>query len=232
MLGIGKENYREMADFWGANHAWSESLQELIDLIERFRAKLYCQNPEKWKYFALCIAAIEQVPELAELYEINENAHYWDDRVKRKPRKTEPPQVNLRPLACYPNVLPKCYDTSGQDFGGLYFMGATYFNPISLNPIYAVKVGLSYSDIGRRIQDYGTYNPFIYHERAHVLPFSACDEASEKMCHSFLSSISIQQMDKESEWYIVDEQTYLYLCENMKRVSFFAGVATGKIRAI
>lgn len=233
MAIVSKENYREYAaSSYSIQNASSKSIQELVHDIEYHRNRLYCKNPDKWLHFAICIGMIEQVSELSELYTINEGAFLWEDRITRKSRTMEPPQISLRPLACYPDTLPICYDTSGQDFPGLYFMGATYFNPINMQPIYAVKIGMSSSNIGRRIQDYGTYNPFIYHERAHTLPFGVCETANERLCHAFLESVSIQKMDKTSEWYIVDKQTYLYLCENMKRITFFEGVATGKIRAI
>ena len=232
MAIVHNNNYRDHTDSYSSYFPSNFTLEEKIRKVESLRNYLYCQNPNKWMYFAILIGAIEHDKELAALYEINEDATYWINRIQKKPCMIEPPQVILRPLGRYPDSLPQCYDTSGQGFGGLYFMGATYFNPITMRPIYAVKVGLSYTDIGRRIQSYGTYNPFIYHERTHVLPFRVCREASERKCRSFLNSVSIQQMDKETEWYIVDEKTYLYLCENMKRVSFFAGVATGKIRAI
>ena len=233
MAIINKENYRNYA----ANSCFvsstsPKSIQELIHEIEYHRDRLYCKNPDKWLHFAICIGMIEQIPELSKLYTINENAFLWEDRITRKSRTMEPSRIALRPLARYSDTLPTCYDTSGQNFSGLYFMGATYFNPINMQPIYAVKIGMSNSNIGRRIQDYSTYNPFIYHERAHTLPFGICKTANEKLCHSFLASISIQKMDKNSEWYIVDKQTYLYLCEHMKSITFFEGVATGKIRAI
>lgn len=207
------------------------TLEEKIKRVEDFRSCLHCKNSNKWRYFGILIGAISHDEQLAALYEINEDAHYWSDRVKRRSNKVEPPRVVLRPAGKY-SSLPVCYDYSHQEFSGLYFMGATYFDPVTMVPIYAVKVGKSDSDIGQRIRSYGTANPFIYHERTHVLPYAACWEADEETCHRFLASVSVQNLEKDTEWYIVDRETYFFLCENFKRVTFFEGVATGKIRAI
>ena len=207
-------------------------LNSKIEMVEYYRMHLYCKNPNKWRYFAVLINAIAKDADIHALYEIDMEAHYWDDRIKRKNKRLLPQTVNLRPLASYDIPLPVCYDTSGQDYDGLYFVGATYFVPTTMQPIYAVKIGVSYTDIGKRIRDYGTANPFIYHENSHVLPFCVCPDADEQLCHNFLSSIAIQTLDKDTEWYIVDRDTYFYLCENLKNIHFFKGVATGKIRAI
>lgn len=207
------------------------TLEEKIKKVEDLRCGLHCKNPNKWFYFGILIGAISHDEQLAALYEVDEDANYWVNRVRRRSNKVEPPRVVLRPAGKY-NSLPVCYDYSHQEFSGLYFMGATYFDPITMVPIYAVKVGKSDSDIGQRIRSYGTANPFIYHERTHVLPYAACWEADEETCHRFLASVSVQKLEKNTEWYIVDRETYFFLCENFKRVTFFEGVATGKIRAI
>lgn len=226
---ITASNYREnITDNWLHGKT---TLDSKIRVIESGRKLLYCQNPNKWHVFACLIGAIESDNELSELYEINEKAYHWDKRIVRK-KITLTPQAlaPTRPIGQYPN-LPKCYDTNEQEFAGLYFVGATYFVPTTMQPIYAVKIGMS-SNVGERIRSYGTHNPFIYHERDMSLPFYSCYEADEHTCHAFLASLAIQKLEKDTEWYIVDEKTYFFLCEHMKKYDFFVGVATGKIRAI
>lgn len=231
MAIVSFENFQENVENYRYHFPSDYTLEEKIKKVEDYRKRLKCQNPNKWAYYAVLIGAIRYDEQLAALYEVNDQAHYWADRVKRKSNKVEPPQVVLRPAGKY-SSLPVCYDYSHQDFDGLYFMGATYFNPVTMSPIYAVKVGKSDTSIGERIRSYGTANPFIYHERSHVLPYAACGEADEETCHRFLESIAIQNLEKDTEWYIVDGKTYFFLCENFKRMTFFEGVATGKIRAI
>lgn len=227
---VNSSNYRDYAA-----SAWldpKETLPEKILRVERGRNKLYCQNPNKWEIFANLIGMIENDRELAEVFEIHEDEFLWQHRIVRKKNIINTRVIELcQPCEFYPS-LPKCYDTTGQNFPGLYFLGATYFVPTTKQPIYAVKIGVSYSSVGSRIASYGTHNPFIYHTRDMALPFEICDDADEATCHKFLASLAVQQIDKETEWYIVDEKTYFFLCENMRNVEFFANVATGKIRAI
>lgn len=206
--------------------------QEKIELVEYYRERLYARNPNKWRYFAILINAILNDSEIRNLYGLEMDAHYWDDRIYRKATKCKPQAIVLRPLETYDSVIPVCYDYSEQEFGGLYFIGASYHHPITKHPIYAVKVGESKYDIGSRIKSYGTANPFIYHEKEHVLPDFICPDADEKRCHAFLQSISVQALNKNTEWFIVNEQTYFKLCELFKNKDFFANVATGRIRAI
>lgn len=212
--------------------AMTKDLKEKIELVEYYRCRLYCKNPNKWRYFAILINAIINDIEIQNLYGVDMEAHYWDDRVYRKTPKTRPDSIALRPLETYDTSIPVCYDTSEQDFGGLYFMGATYFIPTTIHPIYAVKIGKSDNDIGARINSYGTANPFIYHKKEHVLPYFVCPDANEKTCHHFLNSIAIQALEKNTEWYIVSKETYFELCELFQDKDFFKKVATGKIRAI
>lgn len=210
----------------------ANNLQDKIKLVEYYRERLYCKNPNKWRYFAILINAILNDSEIRNLYALEMDAFHWVDRVYRKSVRTTPKGVILRPIETYDPIVPICYDTSEQEFGGLYFMGASYHNPITKHPLYAVKVGKSDCDIGARIKSYGTANPFIYHEKDHVLPDFICPDANEKTCHSFLKSVAVQALDKNTEWFIVNESTYFQLCELFKDKNFFAGVATGKIRAI
>lgn len=230
MSFVNANNYRDnVNDFWLRD---CSSLEEKVFRVEKYRKQLYCQNPDKWHIFALLIGMIENDEGLSELFAINEQAHLWEARIIRKKHYAAPITVELaRPTDVYPD-LPKSYDTSGQAFPGLYFIGATYFVPTTKQPIYAVKIGSSYNEVGRRIRDYGTYNPFIYHEREMSLPYTLCPEAEEITCYNFLASLAVQKIEKITEWHIVDEKTYFYLCEHFKNKSFFAGVATGRIRAI
>ena len=180
---------------------------------------LKCSYPYKYHHFATLIALIIVDDFLSSQYTINEDAYYWEDKIYIKQEKKT-------------SDLPICYDTSNQNFSGLYFIGATYFVPTTMKHFYAVKIGVSYENIGKRISQYGTANPFIYHEKEHVLPFSLFPHANEETCHKFLKRISIQKIAKNTEWYIVDEKTYFYLCEKMKDHDFFNAIATGRIREI
>lgn len=195
----------------------SEHREKLAEI--EYNRLLKCSYPYKYRHFATLIALITVDDFLSSQYAINEDTYYWEDKIYPKQKKQT-------------SDLPICYDISGQNFGGLYFMGATYFVPTTMKHFYAVKIGVSYENIGKRISQYGTANPFIYHEKEHVLPFSFSPKASEEECHKFLKRISVQNIAKNTEWYLVDEETYFYLCEKMKDKYFFDGVATGRIRSI
>lgn len=228
-MDITSHNYREYVT--NDLLAGASSLENKIRRIEMERRTLNGKNVNKWLTFALIIGAIENDVELSNIYEINEEAHFWSDRIIRKKTQRNPDTLSLTaPLECYP-ILPQCYDYYDQDFSGLYFIGATYFVPTTMQPIYAVKIGTS-QNVGERIKSYGTQNPFIYHTREMSLPYKLCPYAKEKTCHDFLAALAIQKFDKNSEWYIVNKETYFSLCENMSNHEFFAKVATGKIRAI
>ena len=212
-------NYQEYVKTkkFSFQHLSEDEKEEIVE--KEYNELLSASYVSKYEHFAALIALITEDEFLSSKYIINEDAYYWEDKIYPKKQKQT-------------SELPICYDTSNQNFGGLYFIGATYFVPTTMKHFYAVKIGVSYENIGKRISQYGTANPFIYHEKEHVLPFSLFPHANEETCHKFLKRISIQNIAKSTEWYIVDEKTYFYLCEKMKDHDFFNAIATGRIREI
>lgn len=218
---------------WTLRFRQCRSLKEKITAIDEARDHLYCANPAKFGVFSAIVNFIDNDESLKQMYIIDPTQTFWGDRIKIIRHMDDAPEsIVLRPTN-FQSALPIAYDTENQDYTGLYFIGATYFVPTTMEAIYAVKIGIARRQfIGSRLRQYGTANPFIYHEREHTLPFYCCPEANERVCHDFLENLAIRRFEKDSEWYIVDRDTYFFLCENLKDKAFFANIATGKVRTI
>ena len=207
---------------------FTEEIKTKIFEIEDIISHLYCGNPHKWELRDRIIAMFEEMPELNQFYEVDWHQNLWAERIKRRPRIVEPLPIEMNWPVAQKDVCPACYDYS-EKFTGLYFMGATYFDPIKNIPYFMVKIGATYtSTIAARLRAYTTHNPMIYHKKA-SLAYSLCPEASEEKCHQFLRRHSYQVPERGEEWFMVDRETYLELCERFQNPLFFADVATGKV---
>lgn len=205
----------------------SSHIITLISKVEYIRKQLHSRNPHKWELRDEIITMFENEPELYEYYDIDWDKTFWDDRLRRKPQYVEPMPIQLS----WPKVwLDECaarYDYD-EHFPGLYFLGATYFNPMTNIPYYMVKIGSTHRTVAERLKQYTTHNPMIFHDHA-SLPFSICPEASESNCHNFLAKHAIQHPERGAEWYMVDKETYLLFCERFQSPFFFAKVASGEM---
>lgn len=104
------------------------------------------------------------------------------------------------------------YDAS--ILGGIYLLGQTIFNPITSARFYLIKVGLS-SDLDKRMKDYRTTNPLVFHIDFKVLAgvYGKDLYSIEKKCHTKLRDICLYEMEDAREWFIVDRKTYLDICK-------------------
>lgn len=94
------------------------------------------------------------------------------------------------------------------DKKGLYFIGNTVFNPITHEEFYWVKVGMTAQTLRKRLRQYNTSNPMMWR-----IDYKEDAENSEGLYHLFLMEICIARNCCNEEWFLVDRETYLEMCE-------------------
>ena len=116
---------------------------------------------------------------------------------------------------------PKCAWTNDDDKEryynaprklGLYFLGMVNTNPITNETFYWVKIGFA-SDIHKRMGAYNTHCPMYWH-----IDFLQ-GNAQELEFQRKLERFAIASCYHNVEWYQVDKQTYLEMCD--KGFSYF-----------
>lgn len=98
-----------------------------------------------------------------------------------------------------------------QPIEGLYLMGDPKFNPITNEPIYCVKVGLSYTSMSRRMNDYSTYNPVMYNQN-YLYTTHDLTGILEELAQIQLNKVG-QLLPNTKEWFRVSRETYLEIME-------------------
>ena len=102
---------------------------------------------------------------------------------------------------------PKRY--SAPKANGVYLIGNTLFNPHTNEQYYLVKVGES-SNLYNRMKSYRTTNPMVFHidflETPHFTML-------ERQCHVLMFKNGFVLNKDTSEWFLVDRETYLEICE-------------------
>lgn len=113
---------------------------------------------------------------------------------------------------------------------GLYFIGMAGFNPLTDERYYLVKVGCA-MNIRKRIKQYLTHNPMIYHNNI-ILPISEADypkmTVMEDNCHRYLKKCAYAKAAGSKEWFYVSRETYLQLCEKFANRRQFLAIALAK----
>lgn len=153
------------------------------------------------------IALMEEYPEVRQYWEYLPNEFYWDNRFRRI----------AKPVV---KTVPTFYDAKtnldgAPDTCGLYFFGNTAYNPITCEVHYWVKVGLS-SNLHNRVKAYRTSNPSTF-----VIGYKETSQYAyeEHQCHQILEKVALYRNQNNVEWFMVDRQTYLEMCE--KGFNFF-----------
>ena len=108
------------------------------------------------------------------------------------------------------------YDTP--EYGGLYLIGSTYFNPITDEKFYWIKVGLA-SSLNDRMTHYNTCCAMLYRIDYLKITDSNKRREVEHSYHQCLKAISLATCNHNKEWFLVDRETYLGICE--KGFSYF-----------
>ncbi len=100
---------------------------------------------------------------------------------------------------------------------GLYFIGETHFNPFTKEEFYWIKIGLS-TNLAKRMKQYNTCCPMLW-RIAFKTNLNKCLENEEEEYHDKLRKIAIASCNHNEEWFLVDRETYLEMCE--KGFSYF-----------
>jgi hypothetical protein len=90
---------------------------------------------------------------------------------------------------------------------GLYFIGETHFNPITREEFYWVKIGKS-NNLAKRMKQYNTCCPMLWR-----IDFAVGEEEFEEYYHNWLYTKAIATCNHNEEWFLVDRETYLEMCE-------------------
>lgn len=99
------------------------------------------------------------------------------------------------------------------NYAGLYFIGETHFDPHTKDLFYWVKIGKSTRCLSERMKDYNTHNPMLWR-------IDFCRTPSlEKTYQRKLAAVALARCNHNQEWFLVDEKTYLEMCE--KGFSYF-----------
>lgn len=121
--------------------------------------------------------------------------------------------------------------------GGLYLVGNANVNPHTGEEFYSIKVGMGIN-LRDRVSKYRTENPFLFHiDYITVKPprwsHSTRDTKAlrkqykenihlfEQFCHNAMFQKNFVRMNGTREWFVVDKQTYLEICE--KKFRYFFG---------
>lgn len=150
---------------------------------------------------------IHACPEVLNYWDYNPNAFCIEDRFfKKQKNRVETTVVIINHIA----IDSTTQERLPPDKPGIYFIGNTTFNPYTNAKQYWVKVGMTQTSIKQRLKKYDTHSPSIYH-----IDYRSCNDASEKESeyHKTLSKISIARSDRNLEWWLVDEATYLEMCK-------------------
>jgi hypothetical protein len=124
-------------------------------------------------------------------------------------------------------VIPHC--------GGLYLVGNTIFNPMTNEQFFMVKIGMSIN-IYDRMKTYATSNPMMFHIGYKIVDCDSLDLSSypsykrkaiqsryikelEEQYHKAMEARKFCHFEYAQEWFIVDQKTYLEICE--KKFDFF-----------
>ena len=90
---------------------------------------------------------------------------------------------------------------------GLYFIGETHFNPYTKEEFYWVKIGKS-TNLAKRLRNYDTCNPMLWR-----IDYLVNEENEEEYYHLRLAQIAIAKCNHNEEWFLVNRETYLEMCE-------------------
>lgn len=177
-------------EFMGKTYTLKEIFYDAINNAEKNKVK---EVKEAWINLALRI--YNKCSDLQEQYTYTPFGIY-SKRFQRKDYTAFDDEINY----------------SAPKIEGLYFIGETHFNPITDEKYYWVKIGRA-TNLNRRMKDYNTHNPMLWR-----IDFSE-NYDKEKYYHLKLNDVAIASCNHNEEWFLVDKNTYLEMCE--KGFSYF-----------
>lgn len=147
-------------------------------------------------------------PQAKQYWEYNSNEYYWHNKFT-KIREYCGGQITGYTIRDHIVIDPQIKLDQAPSYCGLYFVGQTAFNPHTKEEQYWVKIGLS-SDIKQRMKGYKTTCPTLY-----TIGYKYCVDyySQEQKYQELLSQKAIGQCQHNNEWWLVDRNTYLEMCE-------------------
>lgn len=116
---------------------------------------------------------------------------------------------------------------------GLYLVGNTIFNPMTETQFFLVKIGMS-TNLHQRMVGYSTQNPMMFHIDYKIINCGNYNnlpgyrgknaigreiKVIEELYHQVMEEMNFCRCEYAQEWFIVDRETYLEICE--KKFDFF-----------
>lgn len=159
---------------------------------------------------------IKNHPETASYWRINTDAVWYSRRFTRLETST-----TVRPNP-YPEfevkdgkIVDDGINYKTPDDGGAYLFGQTAYNPYTKKPYFAIKVGKADWFADRSVV-YNTCCPFLFR-----IDYKSATNGYEveSFYQNKLKKIAFARTCMAKEWYVVDEATYLEICE--KGFSYF-----------
>ena len=144
------------------------------------------------QYFKGCVILYNCFEEINAKYTFNETKHYITDRFIRRDFATPAFEDGI--------------DYNAPKEKGLYFIGATHFNPFTNEQFYWVKIGKS-ENLYNRMKSYDSTTAMLWR-----IDFSK-DYDKETEYHNKLLQNCINTCNHNDEWYRVDRETYLAMSE-------------------
>ena len=185
------------------------NLVDALSEIENcYKIMKMCGSTQGRKYNANKILLImNQCPKVLDYWYYNPEQFCIVDRFGRiKPKQSTQTKITIiNHIVCDPTYQTRNAPTEE----GVYFIGNTAFNPYTNEKQYWVKVGMTYSSIKKRLRNYDTHSPSTYH-----IDYFPCKEAGVKEgeYHKLLAKVSLGLSERNTEWWLVDEVTYLKMC--------------------
>lgn len=151
------------------------------------------------RYFAeKLIDLIKEYPILKNYYTYNPDAWCWRESFNAVKKS-----LSNYEIKAIENVITA--------ITGLYLVGSTYFNPYTDEKFYWIKVGKS-TDLKKRMKQYATHNPMLW--KNCFIPVSVKNlDTAESLCHAVLKHVALKKAENTNEWFQVDKETYLNICE-------------------
>ena len=193
------------------DNPWSTmTYEEAFEKFEEFLRRLHnCYSTAgKKNNGQICCNLLKEFPSLPWKYDSDRRA--WDDRFVRIAT-----QKRVGTCATSINQFRQLNDGinyAAPSTAGLYFVGETHFNPFTKEEFYWVKIGRA-NNIHERMKQYNTCNPMLFR-----IDYSH-DYEREAYYHERLRMKSIAVCNHNLEWFLVDRNTYLEMCE--KGFSYF-----------
>lgn len=162
------------------------------------------------KYGEMMIVILKENPMINEYWDYCPNEHLWIKKFNKKK------DLHFSTMRIENGIVkdPATDLLSAPSTGGLYLIGQTSFNPYTKEEQYWVKVGYS-SDIRWRFKKgYATHCPC-------TVLIDTTSNSQEIYCRNILYNKSLGRCQINTEWWLVDRDTYLEICD--KKFNYFFG---------